>query len=408
MSCAIVAVGYGCADDNTSNGATNEGSGGSGATSTAGEAGDDRPGTGGSTQGGSGGNTGATAGAAGDRSDGGADAGGTSTGGAGTGGSGKGGAGAGGAGSSGAGSGGTSGSAGSGGGGGCDGCSSCAGMTGTECQGESCCESLLVTGGTFMQGEPDAFESTVSSFRLDKYEVTVARFRRFHVAYDAWRAAGNPTTDAGAGRDPNTGWAANWATNLPATASALGTSLSCNSTYQTWHPSSGNENLPISCVSWYVAFAFCIWDGGRLPTEAEWEYASAGGSDDLLYPWGNSPVPSGAQDASAAYAVYGCLADGSEPSSCTVGDVLPVGSKPLGRGSYGHLDLAGSMTEWVFDWNADYPTTPRTDYVRIDPAAGRVFRGGNWQFDASFLTAATRQVAASGVSTGIRCARSAP
>src|SRR6185295_12918503 len=77
---------------------------------------------------------------------------------------------------------------------------SCTGMDGTECQGADCCASPSVPSGTFEQGEPDAFSSAVSAFELDKYEVTVGRFRNFVAAYDAWRSAGEPR--AGAGSNP--------------------------------------------------------------------------------------------------------------------------------------------------------------------------------------------------------------
>ena len=52
--------------------------------------------------------------------------------------------------------------------------------------------------------------------------------------------------------------------------------------YQTW--TANNDNLPMNCITWFEAFAFCIWDGGRLPTELEWNYAAAGGSSQNVYP----------------------------------------------------------------------------------------------------------------------------
>jgi formylglycine-generating enzyme required for sulfatase activity len=183
--------------------------------------------------------------------------------------------------------------------------------------------------------------------------------------------------------------------------------------YQTWG-SNLEKTAPINCVSWFTAFAFCIWDGGRLPTESEWEYAAAGGEGDRLYPWGPEP-PNGAR------AVYRCLGDGSAAQVCAIDDILPVGSKTSGAGRYGQLDLAGSMWEWVLDHFADYPSEAR-DFAKLssDPKAERVYRGGCFLCDIEGLKAADRSMFVSNSSkltvfsdppqtqiagTGFRCAR---
>jgi len=277
---------------------------------------------------------------------------------------------------------------------------SCTGMTGTECNGESCCTSLPVPAGTFPMGrgtetcsnctvgcpggmtcgadETPEHNVGVSAFSLDKYEVTVGRFRRFVDAYDAMN--GPPPVNGGA--HPNisgTGWQAAWNGNLPADAATLQQSLACNSSHQTW--ARGIDDLPITCVNWYVAFAFCIWDGGRLPTEAEWEYAAAGGSENRLYPWGSSPAPS---CALANYA--GC-----------VGDAAVVGSYSSGRGRWGHLDLAGNLWEWVFDWGSDSwyssASASATDVANLSPSSlsMRVLRGGSWFNLVDYLRVANRE-----------------
>jgi sulfatase modifying factor 1 len=287
---------------------------------------------------------------------------------------------------------------------------SCSGMSGTECQGGSCCESPLVMGGTFQQGEPDAFASTVSSFRLDKYEVTVARFRSFVTAYNAWRGAGNPAS--GAGANPNvsgSGWNTDFTNSLPANDTALKSNLQCNATYQTW-ADTGRDTLPINCVDWYTSFAFCIWDGGRLPTEAEREYAAAGGANDTLYPWGNGPIPDNTL-STANLAVYFCMGDNSAPGSCAFSDILPVGSKPAGEGLYRQRDLAGSVWEWTLDWYAAYPSVARDNYAKLDTGSLRVVRGGNWIDVATPLPAADRNNSAPtgrDSNLGFRCARGAP
>ncbi len=291
---------------------------------------------------------------------------------------------------------------------------SCQGLPATcgPAGNESCCTSPLVTGGTFYRSydgvtsgyTSQAYPATVSDFRLDKYEITVGRFRKFVAAYS------QNMIPAGAGKNPNNpsdpGWDTTWTASLPADATALSTAVQCSSTYQTW--TGGNDNQPMNCIDWYQAFAFCIWDGGRLPTEAEWNYAAAGGSEQRVYPWGST-----APGATANFAVFDCDYNGiSTGTRCTgVSNIAPVGSASAGNGKYGQADLAGNVWEWTRDAYAPYSPSCANCADTTEPGVP-VLRGGAFMDPGNYLLSSYRYyVLASDMAHylyGARCARSAP
>lgn len=217
---------------------------------------------------------------------------------------------------------------------------------GTDCGpkfDEDCCAANAIPGGTYFRsydgitpGHLDkSFPATVSDFRLDRFEVTVGRFRTFVDGYPANR----PTDGDGANAHaPGSGWQAAWNAALPQDQSALVAEISCPGT--TWSDVPGNgDTLPMTCVSWYVAFAFCAWDGGRLPTEAEWNYAATGGDEQLVFPFSTSPKNAYIDDTLAVYKENTAQAVGSR--------------SPKGDGRWGSADLAGNVNEWVLDSWAD-------------------------------------------------------
>jgi formylglycine-generating enzyme len=296
------------------------------------------------------------------------------------------------------------------------GMNTCPGGNGTE----SCCTSHEVVGGTYYRtyandgtgakGTKDA--ATVHGFRLDRYEVTVGRFRQFVTAWNngkGWTPPegsgkhvhlndGQGLTNSGAVGAFESGWSTVYDSSLAPIARFSG----CGTT-ATWTAAAGsNESRPINCVSWYEAAAFCVWDGGFLPSEAEWGYAAAGGSEQRAYPWGTT-----APGASSQYAIYNCYCP-TGSSSCTGGvtNMAAVGYASQGFGKWGQLDLAGSVWEWTLDWRTDF-ANPCVDCANTSAATARTFWGGGFNVDKSQFPPfrGGDQPERYGPSVGFRCAR---
>jgi formylglycine-generating enzyme required for sulfatase activity len=278
----------------------------------------------------------------------------------------------------------------------------------------SCCASLPVPGGTFYRSVDrgdDAmyadtnYPATVSAYRLDTYEVTVARFRAFVDA--GYGTATMPPPD-GAGALPNvpaSGWDPTWNSALSATTADLRLVLQCEPTYQTWTDVAGtNDRRPMNCVSWYLAMAFCIWDGGRLPSDAEWNFAAAGGDEQRVFPPSTSTAVTLAPSQASFAIGTDCVGDGL--TGCVIDDFLEVGTRPAGNGRWGHADLAGNVWEWTLDAYGFYIV----DCVDCAQTTGtdRTLRGGGFANQLTQLRTGYRNPFPRDyqfMDTGVRCAR---
>ena len=137
-----------------------------------------------------------------------------------------------------------------------------------------------------------------------------------------------------------------------------------------WGEQRTSNNLPAVGISWYEASAFCVWAGGNLPTEQQWERTAAG-LQGRIYPWGDSRP---------------------DPQRATFGsdrpEVAPVGLFPEGSSPDCVFDLAGNAWEWTRDAYARYGASQA---VATDATGEeKVLRGGSVLTDARFLRCSTR------------------
>lgn len=187
----------------------------------------------------------------------------------------------------------------------------------------------------FASEQPEHQVTLTAGYWIDTNEVT-------NRAFDAFVGAGGYTTEA---YWSDAGWA--WlagkiVARLP---------LDCQGHV---------PEQPRTCITWYEAEAYAAWRAGRLPTEAEWEYA-ARGPESRVYPWGDE------FDAQRTNVVG------------SIGP-RPVGTYSTGRSWVGANDMAGNAMEWVADWldtgyykasPTDDPTGPRIGKMKVE-------KGGWW------------------------------
>lgn len=172
-------------------------------------------------------------------------------------------------------------------------------------------------------------EVLLSSFWIDRTEVTVARYRQ---CVAAGRCATPPFAAGGARFD--------------------------------------RPDFPVTLVTWNDARTFCAWAGGRLPTEAEWERAARGAAL-RRFPWGNVWNPNLLNHGRFGWDPL----DGDDGFL----ELAPVGSFRDGRTPDGIDDLAGNVEEWIADWFApEYPRTSSVNPRGPDIGDHRVVRGGSY------------------------------
>ena len=155
----------------------------------------------------------------------------------------------------------------------------------------------------------------------------------------------------------------------------------------------GKGNHPVVHVSWYDAIAYCEWAGSRLPTEAEWEYASRGGIIDATFSWGNEDLDEGKLKANTW--------NGNFPYSNSKDDgfIYTADVRSFEPNGYGLFDMSGNVWEWCSDWydeNYYYsvseilsinPQGPPKSYDSNEPyAQKKVSRGGSFLCHKSYCT----------------------
>ncbi len=174
------------------------------------------------------------------------------------------------------------------------------------------------------------------------------------------------------------------------------------------------QDHPMNCISWSDADTYCRKNDKRLPTEAEWEFATRG-PDGRVFPWGDEdPTPAhlNACDKDCAdwakkagVEVRVLFTDKSDGYASTA----PVGKFPLGKSRFGPFDVVGNVWEWVSDWEGAYTAGEKKNPVGPDSGEKRILRGGAWNgADKSWLRPSYRyatEPATRSPGIGFRCAK---
>ena len=278
---------------------------------------------------------------------------------------------------------------------------------------------VFIEGGVFFMGgdnneaRPDEFpkhEVKISSFWMDQTEVTNSQFKKFidETGYVTTAERKIDWEDIKSALPPGTQKPHD---SLLEPASLVFKEIKTNNLadYSNWWslvrnanwrqpfgPGSdiiGKENHPVVHVSWEDAYAYCEWSGKRLPTEAEYEYASRGGKLNNIYSWGDEKIDQNEIKANSWNGIF--------PQTNTIKDKFyyssPVMSFP--SNGYGLYDIAGNVWEWCSDWyHSEYysmlpkkgtknPQGPENSYDPNEPfSEKKVIRGGSFLCNDSYCS----------------------
>ncbi len=223
---------------------------------------------------------------------------------------------------------------------------------------------IFVKGGSFKMGKKEGEKDEIpvhkvklSDFYIGKYEVTNKEFVQF------LNEKGNQYKDH-----------AYWINTKGKWRDLICRIFEENNTFKV---EKGYENHPVNFVNWYGANAYCKWKGGRLPTEAEWEYAAKGG---YVKTHGHNSLQSPDNN----------IGDFAWFSANSSNKIHQIGTKkPNILGIY---DMQGSLSEWCSDWYdvQYYSKSKRKNPVNIINADYKVLRGGSWANDKAMLRITNR------------------
>ena len=247
---------------------------------------------------------------------------------------------------------------------------------------------VAIPGGTFEMGdhagvgytnERPIHSVTLDAFFMDKYEVSNTKFADF---------LNNTTVTVSNGYVYQVGGAGQRICQLQNGLNYNGSTFGIDA---------GKDHHPVVHQTWYGAALYCNYlstangrtpcydettfdcdftaDGFRLPTEAEWEYASRGGEHNpyYQYPWGGDSIS---------------YADANYDYTSNIGTTVDVGS--YAANGYGLYDMAGNVWEWCNDWYGSYSSSAQTNPTGAASGSYRVIRGGSWGGSAFDLRCANR------------------
>ncbi|MFO0619216.1 MAG: SUMF1/EgtB/PvdO family nonheme iron enzyme [Polyangiaceae bacterium] len=276
---------------------------------------------------------------------------------------------------------------------------------------ESCPSNMaFVPGGQFFMGTDNqekvpaltisqpAHKVTLSPYCIDIYEVTAKEYKECSDAGGCKRARTAPEYPK-----PEKLSEADYQRNVTAYSEF------CN------FDKPGRENHPINCVTWDLASAYCKNKGGRLPTEAEWEFA-ARGSDGRKFPWGDQ-IGNDKDHMNAAgleFSAWEKSKGMSESARMYDQDdgfpgTAPVGSFKAGKTKFGLYDMVGNVWEWTNDYFGSYSADEQTDPTGARDGDKHAMRGGGFNggyeawLDPAFRYFMPNAVQSHGI--GFRCAK---